>query len=302
MIHIPVLKNQVLKYLNIQPNQNFIDCTINGGGHASAILEKNKPEGKLLGIEIDTKLCRKLKKQMAEIRNPKSEIRNRLIIINDSFVHLKNIVKKQEFKNVSGILFDLGMSTWHLKQSNRGFSFQKNELLDMRYNPNSQDLTAAQIINTWPLNEIEKILKEYGEEKFSKRIAEKIIEQRKIKPITTTFQLVEVIKSIVPKNYIRARIHPATRTFQALRITVNDELNNLKKTLSQALEVLAPGGRLVIICFHSLEDRIIKNFFKKEKENKKLKILTKKPIRASQKEISQNPSSSSAKLRASIKA
>lgn len=293
-MHISVLKNEVLKYLNVQPNENFIDCTIDGGGHTNAILEKNKPAGKVLGIEIDSELYKKC-------LNSEFKHERRLVLVNDNFVHLKKIVQKKKFQNVSGILFDLGMSSWHLKESNRGFSFQKDELLDMRYNPGKQKLTAVEIINTWPAKEIEKILKEYGEERFAKKIAEKIIEQRKIKPITSTFQLVEIIKKAVPKNYERGRISPATRTFQALRIAVNDELNNLKKVLSQTLEVLAPAGRLVIISFHSLEDRIVKNFLKEEKQKGTIKILTKKPIRPSQTEIFQNPSSRSAKLRAATK-
>jgi len=296
MIHIPVLKNEVLKYLNIQPNQNFIDCTINGGEHTAAILKKNEPNGKVLGIETDPEIYNTLKEKCLT-----PGVKQRLILINNNFVHLKKIVEKNKFNNVSGILFDLGMSTWHLKQSDRGFSFMRNELLDMRFNPVAQKLTAAQIINIWPLNKIEKILEQYGEEKFSKRIVKEIIKARKQKPITTTFELVEIIKSTVPNSYKYRKIHPATKTFQALRIAVNNELNNLKKVLPQALEVLAPDGRLVVISFHSLEDRIVKNFLREQKQKNKLKILTKKPIRPCLEEISENSSSRSAKLRAAIK-
>ena len=298
MIHVPVLKKEVLKYLDVQPNQNFIDCTINGGGHSLTILKRNAPDGKILGIETDPEIYNTLKEKCS---TPGFEHKQRLVLVNDNFVHLKSIVKKEKFKNIAGILFDLGMSFWHLKQSGRGFSFQKNELLDMRYNPDLQDLTAAEIINTWPLNEIEKILKEYGEERFSKRIAKEIIKARKQKSITSTFQLVEIIKNIVPKNYTKRKIHPATKTFQALRIAVNNELDNFERTLPQALNALTPRGKLIIISFHSLEDRIIKNFLRARQKQGTLKILTKKPIRASQKEISQNPSSRSAKLRAAIK-
>ena len=296
MIHIPVLQKEVLKYLDPKPNKNFIDCTIGEGGHSLAILEENKPTGKVLGIEADTEIVKKL-----ELQVPNSNLQERLILVNDSYVNLKEIVEKYNFGPIQGILFDIGMSSWHLEESKRGFSFLRDEPLDMRYGIKAQSsLTAEEIINEWPQQEIEKILKEYGEERFVKRITKEIIEQRKIKPIKTTFQLVEIIKKAVPFRYQRARIHPATRTFQALRIAVNDELNNLKKVLPQAMEVLASGGRIVIISFHSLEDRIVKNFFK-ELSSDKLKILTKKPIRASQKEIKINPRSRSAKLRAAIK-
>jgi len=290
-MHIPVLPKEVIEYLDPKPNENFIDCTIGEGGHTTAILERNKPKGKVLGIEIDPELYQKLKSRMAEIRNSKLETRNRLILVNDSYVNLAETVRKQRFKPVSGILFDLGFSSWHLEESGRGFSFEKNEPLDMRYNPENP-LTAEKIVNNWSEREIEKILREYGEERFTKRIAREIIQERKIKPIKTTFQLVETIKKSTPIWYHHRRIHPATRTFQALRIAVNDELNNLKKALPQAVEILEKDGRLAVISFHSLEDRIVKNFFR---EN--LKILTKKPIRPSLEEIEINPRSRSAKLR-----
>ena len=299
MIHISVLQKEVLKYLDPKPNKNFIDCTIGEGGHTNAILKENKPNGKVLGIDWDTEIIKKF-----ELQVPSYKLQGRVILVNDSYINLKEIVEKYNFGPIQGILFDIGMSSWHLEKSKRGFSFLRDEPLDMRYGIKAQgfkdNLTAEEIINEWPQQEIGKILKEYGEERFAERIAKEIIEQRKIKPIKTTFQLVEIIKKAVPFRYQRARIHPATRTFQALRIAVNDELNNLKKVLPQAIEVLAPEGRIVIISFHSLEDRIVKNFFK-ELSSDKLKILTKKPIRASQKEIKINPRSRSAKLRAAIK-
>jgi len=295
MIHKAVLQKEVLEYLTPKPNENFIDCTIDGGGHTAVIIERIKPNGKILGIEIDKELYQKLEK------------RNRLILVNDSYTNLKKIIEKYNFGPIDGILFDLGMSSWHLEKSSRGFTFLKNEPLDMRYNvtkfkrslKSCYQLTGSEIVNQWPEPEIEKILKEYGEERFAKRIARKIVEERRVKPIKNTFQLVEVIKKAVPSGYRHGRIHPATRTFQALRIAVNDELNNLKKVLPQTIEVLKKEGRIVIISFHSLEDRIVKNFFRKESSN--LQILTKKPIRASQEEIKINPRSRSAKLRAAIK-
>lgn len=280
-MHIPVLKKEVLQYLDPKPNENFIDCTINGGGHAFAILKKNKPRGKVLGIELDKDI-------FDELSSSKTD---RLVLTNDSYTNLKKIVEKHNFKPVDGILFDLGMSSWHLEESGRGFTFLKDEPLDMRYGLEN-DLTAEEIVNNYSQEEIEKILKEYGEERFARRIAKRIIQQR---PIKSTFQLVEIIKKAVPGG--RTRIHPATKTFQALRIVVNDELNNLEKALFQAMEVLGKGGRIVIISFHSLEDRIVKNFFK----DSNLNILTKKPVISSQEEIKINRRSRSAKLRAATK-
>ncbi|HOK35310.1 MAG TPA: 16S rRNA (cytosine(1402)-N(4))-methyltransferase RsmH [Candidatus Pacearchaeota archaeon] len=295
MVHIPVLVDEVIQYLNPKPNDNFIDATIDGGGHAIKILEKTEPKGKILGIDLDKKLLENLK---FKIQNLKLD--DRLILVNDSFKNLKEITEKYNFKNIAGILFDLGMSSWHLEESKRGFSFQRNETLDMRFN-SSQELTAREVVNKWPEYKIEEVLREYGEERYSKRIAKTIVSERRKKPILTTFDLIEIIKKAVPKNYDRGRIHPATRTFQALRIATNQELENLKIALPQALEILENGGRIVVISFHSLEDRIVKNFFREKAKEGKLKILTKKPIRASEKEVQKNPRSRSAKLRAAIK-
>ena len=297
MTHIPVLQKEVIDYLDPKPNENFIDATIGEGGHTAAILEKNKPNGKVLGIEIDPEILEKFKFQ------------DRLILVNDSYVNLKNIIEKYNFGPIKGILFDLGMSSWHLEESGRGFSFQKDEPLDMRYDESlkfkvqSSKLTAEEILNKWRGEELEKILREYGQERFAQGIAKKIIETRRIRPIKTTFQLVEIIKRATPSWYHHQRIHFATKTFQALRITVNNELENIKKGLEEALDVLGDGGRLVVISFHSLEDRIVKNFFSTfakgyEGQERKIEILTKKPIRPSLEEIKTNKRSRSAKLRA----
>lgn len=295
MIHKPVLVKEVIEYLDPKPNENFVDCTIGEGGHTAAILDKIKPNGRVLGIEWDAEIYEMTKSRIAE----------RLILVNDSYVNLKKIIEENNFNPVNGILLDLGMSTEQLLQSGRGFTFLKDEPLDMRYNakipnPNDQipNLTAEKIVNEWPREEIEKILKEYGEEKFARKIAEKIIEQRKLKIIKTTFELVEIIKKAVPLKYQHGKISCATRTFQALRIAVNGELENIKNVLPDAISVLAKGGRLVVISFHSLEDRLVKNFFK---EQSNFKILTKKPVMAKNEEASLNPASRSAKLRAIIK-
>ena len=294
MTHIPVLQKEVLEYFDQKPNENFIDCTIGEGGHTLAILEKNGPKGKVLGIEWDPELYKKLS------RSDLDRLKARLILVNDNFANLEEIAKSQKFRSVSGILFDLGMSSWHLEESGRGFSFQKKEPLDMRYNPQNP-LTAEKIVNYRSALEIEKILEIHGEERFSKQIAKYIISFREVKPIKTTSQLVEIIKKATPDWYHRRKIHPATKTFQALRIAVNDELNNLEKALPKALNILKPGGRIVAISFQSLEDRIIKNFLKEKAKENILKILTKKPIKPSLEEIKINPRSRSAKLRAAEK-
>ncbi len=289
-IHKPVLQKQILRYLDPKPNENFIDATIGEGGHAEIILKENGPGGKVLGIELDPE-------QVKNCRDKLKKFKDRLILANDSYLNLEEIVEKNNFGPINGILFDLGMSSWHLEKSGRGFTFQKDEPLDMRYNLQTA-LTAEKILNQWPEDKIEKILKEYGQERFSKRIAAEIVRVRKEKPIKTTFQLKEIIKKAVPKRFRHKRIHFATRIFQALRITVNKELDNLREALPQILEVLSPGERLVVVSFHSLEDKIVKNFLKNQKG---LKILTKKPIEADLKEIKINPRARSAKLRAAVR-
>lgn len=291
--HKPVLQKEILQYLDPNSNENFVDATVSEMGHTISILNRTKPNGKILGIEWDPEIIEKSK---LYIEN--SELGERIILVNDSYINLKKIVAKYKFTPVNGILFDLGMSSWHLENSNKGFSFLKDELLDMRYSP-TNGLSATEIINNWQEPEIERILTEYGEEKFAKKITKEIAKERKIKFIKTTFQLVKIIEKAIPFKYQHDKIHFATRTFQALRIAVNDELNNLNKVLPQAVEILAPKGKIAIISFHSLEDRIVKNFFKEEKE--KLIPLTKKPITPLQEEIKINPRSRSAKLRVAMK-
>ncbi len=289
-MHKSVLQKEVLQYLDPKPNENFIDATLGLAGHSLAILEKNKPKGKVLGVELDSTLYKKLLTLNAD----------RLFLVNDSFINLREIVRKEKLGLVSGILFDLGLSNWHLKESKRGFSFLRDEFLDMRFQV-SHSLTAGEIINSWPEREIKNILEDYGEEKFARRITQEIVRARKQKPITRTFQLSKVIQKAVPTRYQYLKKHFATKTFQALRIAVNDELSNLERILPQALDILEKNGRLVVISFHSLEDRIVKNYFKREAKNNLLKILTKKPIRPTEEEVLNNPSSRSAKLRAAVK-
>jgi len=291
MVHIPVLQKEVLENLDPQPNENFIDCTVDGGGHALAVLEKTEPRGRLLGIDWDSEVLKNLK-------TISERLDNRLLLVNENFAHLKDIVKKENFKNARGILFDLGMSTWHLRESGRGFSFLKNEPLDMRYDLKNP-LTAEKIVNFWSEPEIERIIRDFSEEKFAREIANQIIKERRFSQIKNTFQLVKAIRKAVPGRYQYSKIHFATRTFQALRIAVNDELNNIFLGLESAVNLLDKGARIAVISFHSLEDRIVKNFFKEKKEI--LKTITKKPITPTLKEIKINPSSRSSKLRVAEK-
>ncbi len=292
MNHIPVLKDEVIKYLDPQPNENFIDCTFGFGGHSQAILEKIKPDGRVLGIEWDGE---KIKNQELGIKN-----QERLKVINDSYANLKDIVEREKFGPINGVLLDLGMSSFEIEKSGKGFSFQKNEPLDMRYSKN-QDLTAKKIINEWSEEDLADIFREYGQERFAKNIARNIADVRQRQPIETTFQLVEIIRKSFPRSYKFGKAHFATRVFQALRIAVNKELDNLKAVLPQTLEVLEKNGRVVVISFHSLEDAIVKIFFKQQVKNSVLRISTKKPIVAQREEIKQNPRSRSAKLRVAIK-
>lgn len=270
-MHTPVLKKEVLEILDPQSNDNFIDATIGFGGHSKDILEKIKPKGKVLGIEWNKETFEKIEK------------RDRLILVNDSYINLEKIVKENNFFPVGGILFDLGISSWTLEMG-RGFSFKKDEPLDMRFNLDNE-LTAEKIVNNYSEQELTNILKEYGEERLARVIAKRIVKER---PIKTTFELLKLIP----------RKTKPQRTFQALRIAVNDELNNIQKGLEQAFKVLDKKGRLGVISFHSLEDRIVKQFFK---NNKGLEIINKKPIIPSTREMEDNYRSHSAKFRGAVK-
>ena len=294
MIHTAVLKKEVLEYLDPKQNENFVDCTVGEGGHAEDIFKENGPEGKVLGIDLDPQ-------QIAASQWLHVQFRDRAVLVNDSYTNITAIIERKNFGKVNGILLDLGMSSAQLARAHKGFSFQIDQGLDMRYNDEANYLTAEKIVNEWPEEKIEEMLENYGEEKFSKKIAKNIVEQRKQGRIKTTFQLIEIIKDATPSAYWRGKIHYATRTFQALRIAVNDELENVKKVLPQAVSLLAPEGRLVVISFHSLEDRIVKNFLAEESKKGIIKILTKKPITASRDELGKNPRARSAKLRAAVK-
>lgn len=315
--HQPVLVKEVLEYLNLKSNDNVIDCTVGGGGHAEAILEKTGPKGHLLALDRDPKAIEASIQRLSKYQNRITLIQNTYKNLPSLLVELRQagikkiIYEKRPFIQFNHLFLDLGLSSAQISPADeRGFSFQSSQALDMRFGPDSS-LTAEEILNKWSKEQLIKIFKEYGEEKFSKKIAEEIILFRARKPLKTTSDLVEVIQKAGRGR--QGRIHPATKVFQALRIAVNDELNILKESLPPMLEVLPKGGRLVIISYHSLEDRIVKQFFQKEAKDclcsrnapvcqchhqAQVKILTKKPVTPSADEIERNPRSRSAKLRA----
>jgi 16S rRNA (cytosine1402-N4)-methyltransferase len=298
-IHKPVLLNEVIEVLRPQPRQRYVDCTLGNGGHAEAILEKILPGGQLLGIDADPDAIEIAKHRLAYYTQD-------TVLVNDNFSNIEMICKENRFLPVQGILFDLGLSSAQLDNSERGFSFQQYGPLDMRFDP-AQEITAADVVNTFPEEELAEIIKNYGEERYSKRIARYIINSR---PINSTSQLVDTIKEAT--GGYRSKLHPATRTFMALRIYVNRELENLSAALKQTLNCLDRGGKLVIISYHSLEDRIVKQFMLTESKGcicppsvpvchcghtASLKIITRKVITPSEREIKTNPRSRSAKLR-----
>lgn len=297
--HIPVLLDEGVQALAVQPGGRYIDGTVGGGGHAFAILEGSTPGGQLLGIDADPEAIEIARKRLAPYGSS-------VLLINDNFVNLEAICIRYDFRPVHGILFDLGLSSIQLV-SGRGFSFQEDALLDMRFSP-SQRITAADIVNTMPESRLANLIWEYGEESSSRQIARRIVASR---PIRTTFELADVIEKAIGGR--RGRIHPATRTFQALRIAVNRELENLKLALEQSLNLLGCGGRLVVIAYHSFEDRIVKRFMQREASGcicppgladcicghrPRLRIINRKVITPLPEEIAQNPRSRSARLRA----
>jgi 16S rRNA (cytosine1402-N4)-methyltransferase len=285
--HLPVLLKEVIESLNLKSGMNAVDCTLGDGGHSEEILEATGPKGKVLGIDSDSESILRAKKYLYRFDD-------RVVFVRDNFVNIKRIASENKFEKIDAILMDFGWSSPQFAERGRGFSFQKDEVLDMRYDPSSTKLTAKEIVNSSPEKELEKIFREYGEEKNSKKIANAIVEARKEKEINTTTDLVEIVSQINKGKF--QKIHPATRVFQALRIAVNDELGVIKKVLPDAIDILGKGGRLAVITFHSLEDRIIKHFFKSQ-ENKKLKLINKKPITCSGEELKENPRARSAKLR-----
>ncbi|NLL70865.1 MAG: 16S rRNA (cytosine(1402)-N(4))-methyltransferase RsmH [Epulopiscium sp.] len=302
--HVSVLLEECIQGLNIKPDGSYLDGTLGGAGHSEAICHHLGEKGVLIGIDQDRHAI-----EAAQERLEKFE--DRIILYQDNFANVKNVLEKVEVLKVNGIVLDLGVSSYQLDEAERGFSYMQDGPLDMRMDP--EGLRSAQnVINEYSEEDLARIIKEYGEERWAKRIARFIVEERKKKPFTTTMELVEVIKKAVPKGARRDGPHPAKRTFQAIRIEVNQELAILEQSIKDMVDVLDTGGRLCIITFHSLEDRIVKQTFR-HLENPCIcppdfpicicgkqpvaKIITRKPILPTNEEIGINPRARSAKLR-----
>ena len=300
-IHVPVLLDEVVAGLQARPGGYLIDCTVGMGGHAAAILKEISPSGRLLGIDADPNAIKISKDKF-------SDYGETVTLVNDNFTNLEAICERYHFHPVDGILFDLGVSSLQLDTAERGFSFHLDAPLDMRFNP-EQGLTASDIVNRFSEQELAKLIERYGEERHSRRIARYIAQNR---PITTTAELAQLVQQASVASSRRSKIHPATRTFMALRIAVNSELQNLELALKQTPNLLRPGGRLTVISYHSLEDRIVKQFMRYAASScvcppgtiicrcghvPTLKLISRKVIKPTTLEIESNPRSRSARLR-----
>lgn len=297
--HIPVLLKETLEALRIQPGGRYVDCTVGAGGHAAAILQASSPGGQLLGIDADPFALERAKARLQPSQSS-------FLLVNDNFANLANICRRYDFQPVHGIIFDLGLSSLQLNGNNRGFSFQHDTPLDMRYDP-AQELTAAYIVNNYPEEELAHLLTTLGEERYSRQIARRIVQNR---PLRSTLELAEQVAEATGGR--RGKIHPATRTFLALRLAVNNEMDNLETALKQTHGVLGIDGRLVVISYHSLEDRIVKGFLRRESSRcicpphipvcncnhtPLFQIVNKKVIVPSAAEVKANPRSRSARMR-----
>lgn len=306
--HKPVLLDECIDYLNISPNGVYIDGTLGGAGHSLEIIKLINKDGLLIGIDQDINAVETSKEKLIKYQD-------RIKIIHGNFSNIESILHNLRIERINGVLLDLGVSSHQLDEPDRGFSYNENALLDMRMD-NSAELSAMIVINNYSEVELGRIIKEFSEERWAKRIAKFIVEHRERKKISTTFELVDIIKKAIPKSARRDGPHPAKRTFQAIRIEVNKELDIIEKTIYKAVDKLITGGRICIITFHSLEDRIVKNTFKKLYNpcvcphnfpickcglQRQVKILTRKPIIANEKELKLNPRARSAKLRVAEK-
>jgi 16S rRNA (cytosine1402-N4)-methyltransferase len=311
--HTPVMLAEVMSYLQPQTGGNFIDCTLGGGGYTKALLDRVGKKGKIISIDADELAINNAKKNLVNYHN--------LILVNNNFKNLKAIIdeilenRKSEIFN--GVVFDLGLSSAQLEDRSRGLSFRVDAPLNMSFGGKADGKNTTEIVNKHSEQELARIIWQYGEERYANKIAQRIVNTRKLKTIKTTSELVDVISRSVPASYRNnQKIHFATRTFQALRIATNSEIENLTKALPQAKNLLLPGGRIVIVSYHSLEDRVVKNFFRQESRNcvcpplapicnchhkPNLKIITKKPILPKDKEITANPRARSAKMRVAEK-
>ena len=297
--HYTVMKNEAVDALECTSGNIYVDCTLGGGGHSELILQRIAPDGKLFAFDIDDDAISFASERLKQYNN--------LTIIKDSYVNIKSQMANYGIEKITGgVILDLGASYHQLTKAERGFSFMKDAPLDMRFNMTS-DFTAYDVVNAYKEDELVAIFSEYGEERFSKRIAKAIVTKRKIRPIKTTLELADLIVEATPR--IKTSIHPATRVFQAIRIEVNDELENVTKILTDVLDLLGYGAIISVISFHSLEDRIVKRLFKYEAqkcrcnnlictcEPPRIELVNRKPIVASVEEIRENPPSRSAKLR-----
>ena len=301
--HVSVLLNECIEALDIKPNGIYVDCTLGGAGHSSEIVKRLSPEGRLIGIDQDTNALEAAKKKLSDYNN--------VTYVHDNFVNIDSVLESLNIEKVDGILMDLGVSSHQLDVAERGFSYMQDAPLDMRMNRDN-DFTAYNIVNGYSEDQLTKIIFDYGEERFAKRIAKFIVDRRSNKPVETTSELVDIIKAAIPAKARREGPHPAKRTFQAIRIEVNKELEILNKAIEDSVKRLNSNGRIAIITFHSLEDRIVKVKFRDlenpctcPKEfpicicNKKpvLKLISRKPIDPTEEELEINPRSRSAKLR-----
>ncbi len=285
-MHIPVMVDIVIKYFSENKGKVFVDATLGCGGYAKKILENCK-ESFVIGIDCDINAINYTKEYLKDYIDKK-----RLVLINTSYINIKDVINNLGLESIDGVVFDLGMSTLQLR-TNRGFSFS-DEKLDMRMSQKDNSITAESIVNTFREDQLADIFYNYGEERYSRIVSKYICEYRKSKKIVSARELSELIKNKLGKFYYKSKIHPATKIFQALRIFVNNELSNIEQGVSNSIELLNSSGICVCVSFHSLEDRIVKNIFKKRDD---CKILTKKPLIASQEEVKINPASRSAKLR-----
>ncbi|TAK03792.1 16S rRNA (cytosine(1402)-N(4))-methyltransferase RsmH [Patescibacteria group bacterium] len=290
IVHVPVMLTEVLQALDPKPGEDFLDGTVGQGGHSVAILQRTAPLGRVLAIDRDPRNLEVAKERLKPFGN-------RVIAVQGNYADAAEVARAHAMVGrFSGILLDLGFSSAHIEDASRGFSFIHDGPLDMRYDPGAE-LTAAAVVNGWREEELAEMLRLYGEEPNARRIAKAIVAARREERILTTGRLAEIVGTVVRRT---GRIHPATRTFQALRIAVNDELGGLARALPELVGLLPPGGRIAVISFHSLEDRIVKRFFKAQ-DGKGLRLITKRPIPASDEEARRNPRARSAKLRVAEK-
>lgn len=302
--HIPILLQESLFYLRIRPNGIYVDATLGGAGHSLHIAQQLNDEGRLICIDRDDAA-------LANAEQRLSSVRQRVTLVKSNFCEIDSAIRSCGIQQVDGILFDLGVSSPQLDTAERGFSYMLDAKLDMRMDQ-QQALSAYEVVNEWGQDELKRILFEYGEERYAPQIAAAIVRTRQQQPIRTTAELVSVIRGAMPAVALREKQHPAKRTFQAIRIAVNDELQSVRLAMQRSVDCLVPGGRLAVITFHSLEDRIVKNVFRESAQGctcpkdfplcvcgkkPKVKIITRKPILPSQEEIEENPRARSAKLR-----